>query len=425
MTPAGSYTETDFKETEIGLIPADWETASFDMSILSGKANVGKLNSSEFKTVGRYPIVDQGQQFIAGYTDEENLVFQGSLPVIVFGDHTRVFKYIDFPFVCGADGVKVLQPNASLFNPLFLFFALASLRIPNKGYNRHYKLLQEEKIPLPPLPEQRRIADALNAIQDDIAAQDDILSEARAFKRSLMERLFTYGPGEYPAATKETEIGEIPAHWEIFLTDDIKLDKKSIVSGPFGSNIGKRFFVDEGIPLIRGNNLTKGEQLYKDWGYVFITEEKALELKSCEAISDDLVFTAAGTIGQVGLIPRNGLYSKYIISNKQLRLRVDKDKAFPLFLFYWYSSSAIQNLIQSQQRGTSIPVINLSILRSLPVPVPDLSEQREIATQLSEIDAKIAVEEDRKAALQDVFQSALHQLMSGQVRLSNDEGLPI
>ncbi len=70
-------------------------------------------------------------------------------------------------------------------------------------------------IPLPPLDEQRRIAAVLTAIQDAIAAQEDVIAAARAFKRSLMHRLFTYGPGRVPAETKETEIGEIPSHWEV------------------------------------------------------------------------------------------------------------------------------------------------------------------------------------------------------------------
>src|SRR5437879_3114810 len=91
---------------------------------------------------------------------------------------------------------------------------------------------------------------------------------------------------------------------------------RSIVSGPFGSNIGSRFFVDEGVPVIRGNNLTTDMCRFIDEGFVFVTENKANELANCDAVPDDLIFTAAGSLGQVGLIPRDAKYSRYIISNK-------------------------------------------------------------------------------------------------------------
>ncbi|HKJ81849.1 MAG TPA: restriction endonuclease subunit S [Ignavibacteriaceae bacterium] len=84
---------------------------------------VGKLEQNEYKDTGKYPIIDQSQKMIAGYTDYSDLVFNGSLPVIVFGDHTTVLKYIDFPFVLGADGTKVLSQINGL-NVKYFFYAL-------------------------------------------------------------------------------------------------------------------------------------------------------------------------------------------------------------------------------------------------------------------------------------------------------------
>jgi type I restriction enzyme S subunit len=111
---------------------------------------------------------------------------------------------------------------------------------------------------------------------------------------------------------KETPIGSIPYDWDIKTLDEIKSpEKKSILSGPFGSNISSKYFVSSGIPVIRGNNLSLELGVrFKDNGFVFITEEKANELETW-AIEEDIVFTAVGTIGQIGIIERNTKYKKY------------------------------------------------------------------------------------------------------------------
>ena len=121
-------------------------------------------------------------------------------------------------------------------------------------------------------------------------------------------------------------------------------EKGAIISGPFGSNISSRFFVTEGIPVIRGNNLSLSYDKFYDSGFVFVTKEKSDELK-CYAYRDDLIFTAAGTIGQVGIIPRNSLYEEYVISNKQIRARIDTRKVDLLYAYYWFSSPWIREIL--------------------------------------------------------------------------------
>jgi len=166
-------------------------------------------------------------------------------------------------------------------------------------------------------------------------------------------------------------------------------NSRAIVSGPFGSNIGRRFFVEKGVPVIRGNNLTTDMKRFVDDGFVFVTEKKADELGNCDAVVDDLVFTAAGSLGQVGIIPKTTKHSRYIISNKQLRARVDKRRVDPLFAFYWFSSNRMVEYIQQRNTGSSVPLINLSVLRSLPIPLPPVAEQRAIAHILGTLDDKI------------------------------------
>lgn len=168
-------------------------------------------------------------------------------------------------------------------------------------------------------------------------------------------------------------------------------EKGAIISGPFGSNISSRFFVTEGIPVIRGNNLSLSYDKFYDSGFVFVTKEKADELK-CYAYRDDLIFTAAGTIGQVGIIPRNSLYEEYVISNKQIRARIDTRKVDLLYAYYWFSSPWIREILLRSNKGSTVPLLTLNEVKELPIVYPEsLSEQRKIANCIELISSKIEV----------------------------------
>ncbi|WP_095643660.1 restriction endonuclease subunit S [Methanosarcina spelaei] len=204
---------------------------------------------------------------------------------------------------------------------------------------------------------------------------------------------------------KKTEIGLIPEHWELLKVDDIKSnEKKAIISGPFGSNIGKRFFVESGVPVIRGNNLTTDMRRFIDEGFVFVTPEKADELNTW-ALVNDIIFTAAGTLGQVGIIEKNSKFEKYIISNKQLRLRVNEKKIYPLYSFYWFASPIVTKLIVNHNTGSTVPLINLSVLKNLPIAVPPLKIQDFIVNILSSLDDKIELNHQINKTLEAMAQA--------------------
>lgn len=175
-------------------LPSDWELAPFPSTILPGRPKIAKVKSSDYQPIGKFPIVDQGQTSIAGYSDDASGLFHGTLPVIVFGDHTRIFKFVDFPFLAGADGTQILQPNTKAFDPLFLHFSLSCLRIPSRGYNRHFSIVKEKNLPKPPLDEQRTIAHVLHTLQRAKEATEKVIAATRQLKTSLMRHLFTYGP---------------------------------------------------------------------------------------------------------------------------------------------------------------------------------------------------------------------------------------
>lgn len=199
---------------------SEWQTCAVPDSLVKNK--VGRQNqipAKEIAEVGRFPVVDQGQKFVAGYCDDESKIIDFDLPLIVFGDHTRCFKYVDFPFVLGADGTKVLVPNRNLYDPKFYYFALLALEIPSRGYNRHFTILSERSLPLPPLPEQKKIAHILSTVQRAIEAQERIIQTTTELKKALMHKLFTEGLRNEPQ--KQTEIGPVPESWEVVPLSDV------------------------------------------------------------------------------------------------------------------------------------------------------------------------------------------------------------
>jgi len=209
---------------------------------------------------------------------------------------------------------------------------------------------------------------------------------------------------------KETDIGQIPVHWSLMTVDDIKSPtKKSIISGPFGSSISAKYFVDSGVPVIRGNNLSLDIHIkFKDDGYVYITDEKANELGTW-AEKDDLIFTAVGTIGQVGILLGKETYSKYIISNKQLRLRVNTELIEPLYAYYWFASPFMVDMILQRNTGSSVPLINLSVLKSLLIPIPPKKERTSILNIISSLDNKIDLLHRQNATLEKMAETLFRQ----------------
>ena len=163
--------------------------AIFTDVLLDVTKNGRKLPTNEYREFGLYPIIDQGQNDIAGYTDETNGLFS-DVPAIIFGDHTRVIKYVDAPFFIGADGVKILKAKDNKANYKFLYYALSSAKIPNTGYNRHFKWLKEVDIPTYTEQEQSQIVSELDKITALIDLRKEQLSKLDQLVKSRFIELF-------------------------------------------------------------------------------------------------------------------------------------------------------------------------------------------------------------------------------------------
>ena len=180
----------------------------------------------------------------------------------------------------------------------------------------------------------------------------------------------------------------------------------AMATGPFGSAISSKFFVSDGVPVIRGGNLSAevGDRLSHD-KLVFLDADRAARFSRSVVRRGDLVFTCWGTIGQVGLIDRRAKYDEYVVSNKQMKLTPDHRIADSLYLYYAFSSPMVLAAIQGQAIGSSVPGFNLGQLKAISIPLPPLAEQRRIAAVLGALDDKIELNRQMNRTLEEMAQA--------------------
>lgn len=190
--------------------------------------------------------------------------------------------------------------------------------------------------------------------------------------------------------------------WSIARLADLAMPTKgAMAGGPFGSDLVSADYVDEGVPVIRGVNLPFDKKISFD-NLVFVTEAKADALHLNCAKPGDLVFTQRGTLGQVGVLPKHPVFSRYLISQSQMKMTVDPAKADPLYLYYYFRLQSSVSYIENHALQSGVPHINLSILRKLEVLTPPLPVQNKIAAMLTAYDDLIANNQRRIALLESM-----------------------
>jgi type I restriction enzyme S subunit len=392
---------------KINKIPNGWEVCDFAKTLT--KCGIGKnhqINNSEICLTGKYPVIDQSQDYIAGYSDKAEKVYSPKQPLVIFGDHTRCFKFVDFPFIIGADGTKVLSPNTDLFNPKYYYFYLLSLNVPSRGYCRHFKLLKEQKVLRPSLIEQHNIACILSKIQNAMETQKKIIQTTTELKNALMQKLFTKGLKD--EAQKKTEIGLVPKSWDIKSLADIGED-----------------FIGGGTPSTRIKDYWGGDIFWTTSkrlnGSIYLTEgEKKITKLGLDNSStslvpkNNLIISTRVTVGKVAINTID-----ISISQDLTAVLVDKDKYDLKFLAYQLKAGRIQNIFEVQKRGATIKGIAREDLKKIKLTIPEINVQKNISQVLDTTDKRIRAAFSKKEALENLFNSTLHYLMIGQGRVKD------
>ncbi|MEP6879305.1 MAG: restriction endonuclease subunit S, partial [Nitrosospira sp.] len=176
-------------------LPESWITLALSDAIKNVTITNKKIPQKGYLSEGLYPVFDQGQNYISGYTDKKENLVDCELPVIVFGDHTRIIKYVDQPFAPGADGVKVLQPQRFYKPKLLKYFTrYVVTSLTNNGYARHYQHLAKSIIPLPPANEQNRIVAKIEELFSELDKGIESLKTAQAqlkvYRQALLKHAF-------------------------------------------------------------------------------------------------------------------------------------------------------------------------------------------------------------------------------------------
>jgi type I restriction enzyme S subunit len=372
-----------------GELPAGWESLPFTKTLNKSRHKIKKLKKSQYKNTGKYPVVDQGQEIIAGFTDEEEFLYPGDLPVIIFGDHTRIFKFIDFPFVIGADGAKALSPDTNLFDPNFFYYSLLNLNIEDRGYSRHYRYLKEKKVLHPPLPTQRRIVEILEKANAVRKKRHDAGEKTSQILQAAFVKMF--------GDPVRNEMG-----WEVVELEDVALLQR----GKFAHRPRNepRFYGGD-IPFIQINDIPTSK-MYIDT-YSQTLNEDGLKISKLFP-KDTIVIAIAATIGNVGILNFNSCFPDSLVGITPNKRLTTKEY---IYFFMTYQKKTLEHYAPlTAQRN-----INLKILNNIKIPLPPLELQQKFAELVEKIEAMRERQAETREKVENTFQALMQKAFRGEL----------
>ena len=352
-----------------------WEWKEFEDCIERVKYTT-KIPSKDYLQEGEFPIVSQEDCLISGYWNDRSDLFKVTKPIVIFGDHTKVLKYIDFDFVLGADGVKILCPKDYL-NAHFFFYFLKSVNFDNLGYARHYRLLKELSVPIPPLSEQKRIVKFLD---EEFSKIDTLKTNAETNLKNAKELFETTLEKELNPLSRHSERSEessadLPSGWEWKTLGDV-CEKISD-----GSHNPPKGTAANEYKMLSSKNIFNDSLNFDDPRFL-TKEEFDLENKRTNVKKGDILLTIVGTIGRCCVF----LEDEPVVFQRSVAvLKPNVSLVYSRFLMYGIIALNIEKL----GRGAAQKGVYLKQLSNISIPLPPLSVQKEIVARLDKLSESV------------------------------------
>ena len=337
-----------------------WENALIKDSIKTLKVKAA-VQKKDYLLTGKYPIISQEKEFISGYYDTEDNLNKDLGDVVIFGDHTRTVKYVDFDFCVGADGVKVLRPINNL-SAKYLYYFIKWSNIPSNGYARHFKFLKEVKIKYPKdKPIQQAIASELDAVQAMIDGYKAQIADLDVLAQSIFLDMF----GD-PVSN--------PKGWEITVLNDLCTKITD------GTHLSPKW-VDSGIPFIFVANIKNFEINFDVQKYI---DEDTYEVlwKSTPIELGDIVYSSVGSYGNPAIVssPQKFMFQRHIALLKPLH-----DKINNVYLKWFLISEGGKKQADDSAIGVAQKTLNLKAIKNFHIPVPPIELQQPFASKVEAI----------------------------------------
>ncbi|HAE67276.1 MULTISPECIES: restriction endonuclease subunit S [Sphingobacterium] len=362
-----------------------WEKVKFTDVVKDVTGGNKKLNQDKYLEKGKYPIIDQGEKFIGGYFDDD-LTVKVVKPVVVFGDHSKCIKYVDFDFILGADGVKVLEPCQKL-DSKYLFHFLKTIKLPNVGYSRHFKFLKESIIPLPPFPIQEKIATILDKADELRRKDKDLQTKYNELAQAIFIDMF--------GDPVRNEKG-----WEVIKIGGLS----NVSSGSTPSRSNDSFYVGN-IPWVKTGEVRGTTILETDEKI----SEEALKSSSCRIYPKGSIIIAmygqGKTRGQIGILGIDAA------TNQACAVISPSKKMNYAYLFELLKQNYED--LRSLGRGGNQPNLNAGLIKNYEIINPPLHLQEAFAKKIELINQLKAQSNAEKS--EELFQSLLQKAFKGEL----------
>lgn len=426
-----------FKMTEIGPLPEEWETVKLEdlakkmkaggtpsrkekkywngeipFVLIEDMTSCGIYLSKTKETITRDGLENSSAWIIPPYSLLLSMyasIGKTAINTIPLSTNQAILAIIpksNFDIVFGAYMIRLHA------NRLIMQNVQSTQKNVNKG------IVEKFEIPLPPLSEQKKIAFFLSTIQQAIEKTEAVINATKELKKSMMKHLFTYGPVSVEEAEdvvlKETEVGLVPEEWKVVRLGDV------IAEGPQNGIYKPQLSYGKGTPIVRIDDYdNEGDIITYASNRVQLS---AKEIEKYRLNSNDILINRVNSLSHLGKVALVGhLSESTVFESNMMRFSVS-GLTTPEYLFRFLTYFKTREQMRGKaKRAVAQSSINQGDIKSLFVLLPSLSIQQKIANTLSAIDQKIETEQIKKKALEELFKTLLHNLMTGRIRVNHLE----